>query len=164
MEATAIRAAGPDALGIGPGAVEGSSPEAAPGPAPALRRAARAALLVLVATWLRAAAGSDGVREVARRSLGRLRRLPAISESAAVLDALGTGGRLAPPARTLLAALRPARKRPVAILDAVLGWVAREAQRFRPTEPRPATRLRLHAPDAALIALAAAPGLVLLGA
>ena len=132
------------------------------GLAVALRRAARAALLVLVATWLRAAAGSDGVREVARRSLGRLRRLPAISESAAVLDALGTGGRLAPPARTLLAALRPARKRPVAILDAVLGWVAREAQRFRPTEPRPATRLRLHAPDAALIALAA--GLVLLGA
>ena len=43
----------------------------------ALRRAARAGLLVLVATWLRAAAGAAGLREVSRRTLRRLRRLPA---------------------------------------------------------------------------------------
>ncbi len=43
----------------------------------AARRGARAALLVLVATWLRAAAGSDGLREVSRRVLGRGRRVPA---------------------------------------------------------------------------------------
>ena len=36
----------------------------------ALRRAGRAALLVLVATWLRAAAGAAGLREVSRRALG----------------------------------------------------------------------------------------------
>ena len=39
-----------------------------------LARGARAALLVLVATWLRAAAGTAGLREVSRRALGRLRR------------------------------------------------------------------------------------------
>ena len=42
----------------------------------ALARATRASLLVLVATWLRAAAGAGGLREVSRRGLGRLRRLP----------------------------------------------------------------------------------------
>ncbi len=36
----------------------------------ALRRALRAALLVSVATWLRAAAGASGLREVGRRTLG----------------------------------------------------------------------------------------------
>ena len=36
----------------------------------AARRAARAALLVLTATWLRGAAGADGLREVSRRALG----------------------------------------------------------------------------------------------
>ena len=35
----------------------------------ALRRAVRAALLVLAATWLRAAAGAEGLREVSRRAL-----------------------------------------------------------------------------------------------
>ncbi len=48
----------------------------------ALRRASRAALLVLVATWLRGAAGAEGLREVARRVLGRLRRLPSLPEAA----------------------------------------------------------------------------------
>ena len=43
----------------------------------------RAALLVLVATWLRGAAGAEGLREVSRRALGRLRRLPAAPEAAA---------------------------------------------------------------------------------
>ena len=37
-------------------------------------RRPRAALLVLTATWLRGAAGAEGLREVSRRVLGRLRR------------------------------------------------------------------------------------------
>ena len=37
----------------------------------ALRRALRAALLVFTATWLRAAAGAEGLREVSRRALHR---------------------------------------------------------------------------------------------
>ena len=37
-----------------------------------LALAVRAMLLVLVATWLRAAAGTAGLREVSRRALARL--------------------------------------------------------------------------------------------
>ncbi|HET8820123.1 MAG TPA: hypothetical protein VFM57_01125, partial [Thermoleophilaceae bacterium] len=47
----------------------------------ALRRASRAGLLVLAATWLRAAAGAAGLREVSRRALGRLRRVPSATEA-----------------------------------------------------------------------------------
>jgi len=127
-----------------------------------LRRAARAALLVLVATWLRAAAGSDGVREVARRSLGRLRRLPAMREAAAILEELGTGGRLVPPGRALIGALHRARKRPLALVDAVLRWVVGESRRFRVAAAGPPVRLRLRPVDAALVLLAGAPAAALL--
>ena len=126
-----------------------------------VRRATRAALLVLVATWWRAAAGSTGVREVARRSLGRLRRVPAARESATVLDSLGAGGPLAPSGRALLRALGAARKRPLAIVDAVLGWVVVESARFVAPPAEARARLRLGAPDVALVAAAAAPALVL---
>ena len=71
----------------------------------ALRRASRAALLVLTATWLRGAAGAEGLREVARRVLGRLRWLPAMPEAAAVLDEIPSEGRLAAPGRGLLGRL-----------------------------------------------------------
>ena len=48
-----------------------------PGPGRGAEARARGrALLVAVATWLRAAAGAPGLREVSRRALGRLRRLP----------------------------------------------------------------------------------------
>ncbi len=55
-----------------------------------LRRALRAALLVLVATWLRAAAGAEGLREVGRRMLAKARRVPSMPEAAVVLDSLGS--------------------------------------------------------------------------
>jgi hypothetical protein len=126
-----------------------------------LRRGTRAALLVLVATWLRAAAGSTGIREVARRSLGRLRRVPAVAEAGALLDELGTGRRLAPPGRALLGALGSARKRPLPVIDAVLGWVATESERFRAAVAGPVARLRARPGDGALVAFAAAPGLAL---
>ena len=58
-----------------------------------LQRALRATLLVLVATWLRAAAGEAGVREIARRSLRTVRRVPAMTEAAQLLDRLGSGWR-----------------------------------------------------------------------
>ncbi len=127
-----------------------------------LRRATRAILLVLVATWLRAAAGSTGVREVARRSLGRLRLVPAVAEAGDLLDELGTGGRLAPSGRALLGALGSARKRPLAVIDAVLGWVATESDRFRASAAAPVARLRLRPSDGALVALAATPGVALM--
>ena len=94
-----------------------------------LRRALRAALLVLVATWLRAAAGSEGLRDVGRRVLGKLRRVPAMPEAAAVLDSLGPESRLAAAARTLAASLRDVPRQPLPFLDAVLGWVVSESRR-----------------------------------
>jgi hypothetical protein len=122
----------------------------------ALRRAIRAALLVLAATWLRAAAGASGLREVSRRVLGRLRRVPSAIEAAAVLDAIDSEGRLGEAARSVAARVSQAPKRPRALVDAVLAWVVRESTAFRPS---PAARpLALHAGvrDWALVATALA--------
>jgi hypothetical protein len=97
-----------------------------------LRRTLRAALLVLVATWLRAAAGAAGLREVSRRGLGRLRRLPALPEAARTLDQIGSEGRLLAAARALGASLSGVRMRPLPVVDAVLAWVMRESAGYRP--------------------------------
>jgi hypothetical protein len=128
----------------------------------AARRAVRAALLVLVATWLRAAAGAEGLRELSRRTLGRLSRVPAASQAAATLEAIGSEGRLLSAGRSLLAALGAAHRRPLPLLDAVLDWVARESASFRPTPAGRPPRLRLRAADAGLLALALAPAVLLL--
>jgi hypothetical protein len=128
----------------------------------ALRRATRAALLVLVATWLRAAAGAEGLREVSRRALGRLRRVPSAPEAAQVLDGIASEGRLAAAGRALAAQLGSVRMRPLPVLDAVLGWVVREAAAFRPPPGPPrAVVLTAGALDWALVLLAAAPALAL---
>jgi hypothetical protein len=128
----------------------------------ALRRASRAALLVLVATWLRAAAGAEGLREVSRRVLGRFSRIPSLREAAQVLDAIGSEGRLAAAGRALVQSLRGVRRRPVALLDAVLGWVAAESARFEPEPPRSRPALAVRGLDVALIALTVVPGAALL--
>jgi len=127
----------------------------------ALRRMVRAALLVLVATWLRGAAGADGLREVSRRALGRLHRLPAAREAALVLDQIASEGRLAAAGRALADQLSGVAKRPVPLLDAVLGWVVRESSRFRATPVRGAGTLAVRPLDAALVLLAAAPAVAL---
>jgi hypothetical protein len=129
----------------------------------ALRRATRAALLVLVATWLRAAAGPAGLREVSRRALGRLRRVPAMREASLALEDLGSGRELAGAARSALEVLRSVPKRPLPVLDALLAWVAVEAARFRAAPPAPPARLVLAPVDGVLVALAALPLLVLAG-
>jgi hypothetical protein len=129
----------------------------------ALRRTLRAVLLVLVATWLRAAAGSAGLREVGRRLLGRLHRLPAMPEAALVLGSLGSERRLMAAARSLADSLRDAPTRPLPLLDAVLGWVTREAgagQRWAAAHSPQA--LRLGAADGVLLALAMAPAVAFL--
>ena len=128
----------------------------------ALRRAARAALLVLVATWLRAAARASGLREVSRRVLGRLRRIPSALEASAVLDAIASEGRLAAAGRALTARLSQAPKRPAALLDAVLAWVIREAAVYEPPAPAAPLRLRARALDLALLVSAMAPVLALI--
>jgi hypothetical protein len=97
----------------------------------AARRATRAALLVLVATWMRAAAGAEGLRQVSRAVLGRLRRIPAAPEAAQVLDEISSEseGRLMESGRSLADRLGGVRKRPLPFVDAVLAWVVAESER-----------------------------------
>ena len=129
-----------------------------------LRRTLRAGLLVLVATWLRAAAGEQGVRIVARRSLRRLRRIPAMREASEILDRLGAGGALGASARALAGEVRDVPRRPSALAAAVLRWVAAEGTRFRASPPGPALEApRAEWRDRALVAtvIAAVAGAVL---
>jgi hypothetical protein len=134
----------------------------------ALRRASRAGLLVLVATWLRAAAGAAGLREVSRRLLGRLRRVPSATEAAAILDAIASEGRLAAAGRSLAERLSASAKRPRALVEAVLTWVMREAETVGAAGPPPATGslvrrpLRLRAADWALMGSALLPAAAVL--
>jgi hypothetical protein len=123
----------------------------------ALRRGVRAALLILVATWLRSAAGSSGLREVSRRVLGRGRRVPAVGEAAAVMDQLGSGRQLGRAGREALAALRGVRPRPRPVTDATLGWVEAEALRFRQAPPAIPALLQARAIDVLLVTLSLAP-------
>jgi hypothetical protein len=94
----------------------------------AARRATRAALLVLVATWMRAAAGAEGLREVSRRALGKLRRVPGATEAALVLDQIPSEGRLAASGRALADQLSGVEKRPLPFVDAVLTWVVKQSR------------------------------------
>ena len=129
----------------------------------ALRRGLRAALLVLVATWLRGAAGAEGLREVSRRALGRVDRIPAAREAALVLDRIASEGRLAAAGRTLLDRVAGVRRRPLPLLDAVLDWVVHESMAFRAAAPRTGAAVALAAAplDLALVVLAGAPVLAL---
>lgn len=130
----------------------------------AARRAARAALLVLVATWLRAAAGADGLREVFTRTLRHLERVPAFREAGMALDGLDPRGSVTEAGRALVGRLSRVPATPLAITDAVVEWVASETAGFRAGRPAAAapTSLRVRAGDAALTALAAAPAITLL--
>lgn len=128
----------------------------------AARRALRAGLLVAVATWLRAAAGVGGVHEVGRRVLARLGRVPGVHEGRRVLDALGIETRLRAAAGALLEALRGVPRQAVAIVDAVLGWVAAESSGFRVAPERAPGALAIGLADVALLVAAAAPAAALL--
>ena len=123
----------------------------------ALRRGTRAALLVLVATWLRAAAGADGLREVSRRWLRRLRRVPSLPEAAVILDQIDSEGRLLAAGRALTERLRNVRRRPTPIVDAVLDWVAHESTRFHARSAATVGSLQAGPLDGVLVVLAAAP-------
>jgi len=117
-----------------------------------LQRALRATLLVLVATWVRAAAGQQGVREIARRCLHTVRRVPAMREASQLLQLLGAGGALGASGRALVAEVRGVRRRPRALARAVLGWIVTEARSFEAPVPScapPALRAGWH--DRALV-------------
>jgi hypothetical protein len=119
----------------------------------AASRGARGGLLVLVATWLRMAAGSAGLREVFRRTLQRLHRLPSAHEAGEILGELDSSRLLAGSTEALRNRLRGVRRHPVVVADAVLAWAAQESLSLPPVHKSPlAADLHLRARDAALAA------------
>lgn len=96
----------------------------------AIRRAARVALLVVTAVWLRSAAGADGLRAMSLRAVSRLRRLPTLALAARVLGASAGVGDYGESARRLGRRMRSSRKRPRPLLATALGWIAAEAGRL----------------------------------
>ena len=110
-----------------------------------------------MATWLRAAAGSEGLREVSRRVLGRVSRVPSVGEAAGVMDQLGSGRQLGRAGREAAAAMQGVRPRPRPVVDAALGWVEAEAGRFHPAPPVAPAVLHAAAADYVLVRLSVAP-------
>jgi hypothetical protein len=129
-----------------------------------LQRALRAVLLVAVATWMRAAAGPEGLRETFRRALHRLRRIPAVSEGAALMEGLDSGPRLVAAGRAAADHFAGAELKPAELADTVTAWVAAEASGYRAGAGAPASRLRVRVPDGLLVALTLLPVLTLVGA
>ena len=127
----------------------------------AARRGLRALLLVLAATWLRSAAGADGLREVFRRTLGRLRRVPAVPEAIRALDHIGSEGHLVRAGRSLVKLASETPFTVMALLDAVLGWVYDQAGRFRAAPTPEPPLLRLRAVDVAMVVAAVLPAAAL---
>ena len=130
----------------------------------ALRRAIRAALLVAVATWMRSAAGQEGLREVFRRGLHRLGRIPAAAEAARLLEGLDAGPRLVAAGRAAAGRLAAADLRPAPMADALAAWVAGEAAGYVAGGPPAAPALRTRHRDRVLVLVAAVPVLALIGA
>jgi len=128
-----------------------------------LRRALRAVLLVAVATWMRAAAGPDGLRETFRRALSRLHRLPGVAEASVVFAGLDAGPRLIAAGRAAANRFSAVELRPTQLADALTLWVATEAAAYAPGAGAPRPALRLRAPDGLLLALTLAPAFALVG-
>jgi hypothetical protein len=129
-----------------------------------LRRTLRAVLLVAVATWMRAAAGSPGLRETFHRALHRLRRLPAVREASTALEGLDAGPQLVAAGRAAADRFSEVELKPAQLADTLNTWVATEAAGYVPGKPAARARLRVRVPDAVLVALTLTPGLALLGA
>jgi hypothetical protein len=96
----------------------------------AARRAARVVLLVLTATWARAAIGAPGLRRAAHRGLWRARRLPSVAEAADITARLESDTRLADAGRALVDQMRDVPQRPLPVADALTAWVAGEAAAY----------------------------------
>jgi hypothetical protein len=131
----------------------------------AASRTVRAGLLVLVATWMRAAASSAGLREAFRRGLLALRRLPGAADAADLLGELDSGRLLAGSAASLQERLRGVRHRPLPVADAVMQWAAHEAHAVTPGgAPATTTVLRVRLRDATLAVSVLLPAAALLAA
>ena len=122
----------------------------------------RAVLLVAVATWMRAAAGAGGLREIFRRAL----RPPARGSRRCARRRAARRARQRPAA---VAAGRAAADRfadvelkPAELCDTVTAWVAAESGGFRPGPPAPARGCGCERRTPLLVALTLAPALALL--
>jgi hypothetical protein len=116
----------------------------------AASRGVRAALLVIVPTWLRLAAGSAGLREAFRRMLLHLGWIPGAREAGEILGELDSGALLEGSAKALRERLRGVTQ-PVAIMNAVLSWAAQEAESLPVVAQRAVSPLRLRPRDATLV-------------
>ena len=116
---------------------------------------------MLVATWLRAAAGPAGLRETFRRVLWRVRAVPPAREASRILDGLDSGARLIASGRTLVDALGSIELTPRLVAAVVRDWVAAEAAGFRAGGRGGRARLAVAPQDGLLVALAAVPALSL---
>lgn len=96
----------------------------------AAERSVRVGLLVLIAVWVRSAAGAEGLRRVLVSAVRRLRAVPLLAATAAVLAAATHADDLDGAGRRLGGRLRSARRRPAPIVDAALGWIAAESSRL----------------------------------
>jgi hypothetical protein len=128
-----------------------------------LRRVLRAVLLVAVATWMRAAAGPGGLREVFRRILRRLRRVPAVPEAIEILAGLDPGPRLVAAGRAAASRFADVPLRPVELCDTVTAWVAVESAAYVPGSAAPAHAFRVRVADVHQVAFTCAPVLALVG-
>jgi hypothetical protein len=122
-------------------------------------------LLVAVATWMRAAAGPEGLRETFRRALHRLRAVPSVSEGAALMEGLDSGPRLVAAGKAAADRFAGAELKPAELADTVTAWVAAESAGYRAGAGAPASaRLRVRPTDGLLVAIALLPVLTLVGA
>lgn len=126
-----------------------------------LEHAARATLLVMTATWMRGAAGTEGVREVVRRVLTRMGRFRAAGELQASLDSIAGERRMGAAVRSLIDDVRQGEGELLRMLDAAIEWVAREASRFRPGAPPASPELSYGPLDLLILAGAALPAIAL---
>ena len=104
---------------------------------------------------MRAAAGQAGLREVFRRGLHRLGRIPAAAEAARLLEGLDAGPRLVAAGRAAAGRLAAADLRPAPMADALAAWVAGEAAGYVAGGPPAAPALRTRHRDRALVLVAA---------
>ena len=139
------------------GLLSGAGLRAHPAPG-AARRAARGGRDVDARRRGRPRAARD-VPARARTACGRSRRCARARELMAGLD---SGPRLVAAGRAAADRFAEVELKPAELCDTVTAWVAAESGGFRPGPPAPASRLRLRAPDAVLVALTLAPALVLL--
>jgi hypothetical protein len=126
-------------------------------------RAARAALLVLVATWLRGATGPEGMRSLFGGILRRLSRIGWAREAGALLARLDSADQLTAAGRALIDELRGVEHKPGPVADAATRWVVAEAGRGAVGAEQPETHLVSRPVDRAVMALSVLPVVGLVG-